>query len=156
MTPAVNALQAAGIAHQLLDYPAHAIGSGDIGIAAAAALGVPEARVFKTLIAELAGAELVVAIIPVAARLNLKQLARAAGTKSAEMADTRKAERATGYVTGGISPIGQKRRHRTFLADEVQSLEVVYVSAGKRGLELALAPSDLISATEAVVCGLTG
>lgn len=155
MTPAVDTLQTAGIAHQLFDYPPDTINSGDIGRAAATALGVPEAMVFKTLVAELAGGELVVAVVPVAARLNLKQLARAAGAKSAAMADTRKAERATGYVTGGISPIGQKRRHRTFLANEVRSLEVVYVSAGKRGLELALAPSDLINATAGAVCKLT-
>lgn len=154
MTPAVAMLQAKGIAHELLEYEALAAPGKDVGIAAAAALGIPEASVFKTLVAELAGGELVVAMIPVAARLNLKLLARAAGSKSAAMADARQAERATGYVTGGISPIGQKRRHRTFLGDEAQSLSVIHVSAGRRGLELALSSVDLINATEAQVCRL--
>lgn len=155
MTPAVTALIRAGVAHQLLDYPADAVGDHGIGTAAAAALGLPENEVFKTLVAELANGELVVTIIPVAARLNLKLLARAAAAKSAQMANARQAERATGYVTGGISPLGQKRSLRTFVADQARSLEVIHVSAGRRGLELALSPGDLIRLTDAVVCELT-
>lgn len=159
MTPAIDALKATNIPHHLLEYTVDAQNgqevSRDIGLAAAASLGVSETLVFKTLVVELAAGELVIAIIPVADKLNLKLLARAAGAKSAVMADPRHAERATGYVTGGISPLGQKRKHRTFLSDSASGLETIYISAGKRGLELALAPHDLISQTAAEVCPLT-
>ena len=154
MTPAVKALESQGYPYRLLEYDLQARGERDVGQAAAAALGLPERLVFKTLIAELAGGELVVAVIPVAEKLNLKQLARVCGAKSATLADTQAAERATGYVTGGISPLGQKRRHRTFLAEQASREDRVYVSAGRRGLELELAPAVLIEATEAHVCAL--
>lgn len=156
MTPAVQSLTRAGIAFRLLTYDAAPLGEGDVGIAAARSLGVAETSVFKTLVAELLSGELVVAIVPVAERLNLKRLARAAGAKSAGMAAPAKAERATGYVTGGISPFGQRRSLRTFLAREATALETIHVSAGKRGLELALSPMDLIAATHALTCDLTG
>lgn len=152
MTPAVKALETLGVSYRLLEY--HHAGGKEIGLAAAAALNLPVDSVFKTLVAELSDGELVVAIIPVADKLNLKQLARACGAKAATMADSRAAERATGYVTGGISPLGQKRRHRTFLADVANSLDRIYVSAGKRGLELELTPEALIQATQAHVCAL--
>ena len=154
MTPAVKALDALGVPYQLLEYDLGAVDGKDIGRAAAAALNLPVETVFKTLIAELADGELVVAIIPVADQLNLKLLARACGAKSAALAETRAAERATGFVTGGISPLGQKRRHRTFLAAAADGLDLIHVSAGKRGLELALAPEVLIEATQAHVCAL--
>lgn len=155
MTPAIDALKSAEVPHELLKYTSAANDGRDIGLAAAAALGVPDAAVFKTLVAELATAELVVAIVPVAEKLNLKLLARAAGAKSAQMADPQRAERATGYVTGGISPLGMKRAHRTFLASSASGLETIYVSAGKRGLELALSPADLTAMTQARICPLT-
>jgi Cys-tRNA(Pro)/Cys-tRNA(Cys) deacylase len=155
VTPAVSSLERAGIAFRLLTYEAVPAADGDIGVAAARSLGVAEHTVFKTLISELAQGELVVAIVPVAARLNLKLLARAAGAKSASMAQPARAEKVTGYVTGGISPFGQKKRLRTFLADQAEALETIHVSAGKRGLELALSPADLIGVTGAVVCELT-
>jgi len=154
MTPAVSTLDALGSAYRVLEYEQKATGKTDIGLAAADALNLPREAVFKTLIAELAGGELVVAIIPVAGKLNLKQLARTAGAKSATLADTKAAERATGYLTGGISPLGQKRRHRTFLAEQASGLDLIYVSAGKRGLELELAPGVLIEATQSCVCAL--
>jgi len=155
VTPAVSSLERAGIPFQLLVYEAGGAGEGDIGVAAARSLGVPEHSVFKTLISELNQGELVVAIVPVAARLNLKKLARAAGAKSAGMAAPTRAEKTTGYVTGGISPIGQKNTLRAFLAAEAVTQTTIHVSAGKRGLELALSPTDLIAATGAVVCELT-
>lgn len=154
MTPAVSALDALGLPYRLLEYAAGPSDQRDIGTAAARKLGLAEQKVFKTLIAELAGGELVVAVIPVAGKLNLKLLARAAGAKSATLAQPAAAERATGYVTGGISPVGQKKRHRTFLAAEGAALDTIYVSAGRRGLELALRPADLIEATDASVCRL--
>ncbi|MGD8417227.1 MAG: Cys-tRNA(Pro) deacylase [Pseudomonadales bacterium] len=156
MTPAVARLDAAGIPYALLSYDADAGRGPDVGVAAARALGIAAEAVFKTLVAELAHGELVVAVIPVAARLNLKRLARAAGAKSAALADPAVAERATGYVTGGISPFGQKKALRTFLAEEAATLNTIHVSAGKRGLELAVDPNDLIAVTDAVPCNLTG
>ena len=152
MTPAVKALNASGLSYRLLEYDQSAKGQRDIGVAAAKALRLPEQQVFKTLVAELAGGELVVAIIPVACKLNLKSLARACGAKSAALAEPRLAERATGYITGGISPFGQKRRHRTFLAEQASELDLIYVSAGRRGLELALSPEVIIEATQACFC----
>ena len=154
MTPAVTALEASGFSYRLLSYQHNEKDNKDIGLAAAAALGLPEKKVFKTLIAELAGGELVVAIIPVAGKLNLKALARTCTAKTAALADAKVAERATGYLTGGISPLGQKRRHRTFLAEEARNLDLVYVSAGRRGLELELLPEVLMEATQAHVCPL--
>lgn len=155
MTPAVARLERCGVAYQLLEYapvdPAHR----DLGVAAARALELPEASVFKTLVAELADGELIVAVIPAATRLNLKALARAAGAKSAALADPAKAERTTGYVTGGISPVGQKRPLRTFIDAAAKALPTIYVSAGRRGLELALATDDLIRVSSAAVCPLS-
>jgi Cys-tRNA(Pro)/Cys-tRNA(Cys) deacylase len=154
MTPAVKALDASGLSYRLLAYDADAMSQREIGVAAASALNLPAPLVFKTLVAELTGGELVVAIIPVARKLNLKSLARACGAKSATLAEPKRAEQATGYITGGISPLGQKRRHRTFLAEEANELDLLYVSAGRRGLELALSPEVLIEATQAYVCAL--
>jgi Cys-tRNA(Pro)/Cys-tRNA(Cys) deacylase len=155
MTPAVKALDASRASYRLLEYDPGSHDQKDIGLAAAAALELPEDAVFKTLVAELAGGELVVAILPVAKKLNLKALARTCGAKSAVLADAKAAERATGYVTGGISPLGQKRRHRTFLAEEARDLDLIYVSAGKRGLELELSPDVLIGATQACVAPIS-
>jgi len=163
MTPAVQALQGASIPFQLLQYslaPAHGkaeqrhSGPRAIGLEAALALDLAPEQVFKTLIAELNTSALVVAIIPVAAKLNMKCLARAAGVKSASLARTQRAERVTGYVSGGISPVGQKQKLPTFLALEAQALTELYVSAGRRGLELCLRPADLVQMTDAQLCPL--
>lgn len=135
-----------------MDYTAAA--TANIGTAAAKALGLPEAQVFKTLIAQLESGQLVTAVIPVAEQLNLKSLSKAAGAKSARMADPKAAERSTGYVTGGISPFGQKRTIPVFLAAQALDYELVYVSGGKRGLEIAVAPQDLIRCCHARVCKL--
>jgi Cys-tRNA(Pro)/Cys-tRNA(Cys) deacylase len=118
------------------------------GLEAAEALGLDPATVFKTLLADVDG-ELVVAIVPVSGLLDLKALAAAAGGKKAAMADPAVAERVTGYVVGGISPIGQKRRLRTVLDDSAESHPTVYVSGGRRGLDLGLAPADLVRVTGA-------
>lgn len=114
------------------------------GEEAVAALGLDPTTVFKTLLAELDGREHVVAVVPVASRLDLKALARSAGAKKATMADPTVAERLTGYVVGGISPLGQKKRLRTFVDDRALDLEEMHVSGGKRGLEIALAPTVLV------------
>jgi Cys-tRNA(Pro)/Cys-tRNA(Cys) deacylase len=161
MTPAVTALESAGVPYELLTYeppnsPGEtASGQRDIGILAAEALHLDPAEVFKTLVTELDDGTLAVAVIPVATTLDLKALARAAGTKSARMATPERAERTTGYVTGGISPLGQKRRLPTYVALEANGLERIYVSAGRRGLELGLSPRALVQITQGEVCDLT-
>lgn len=125
----------------------------DFGREAAEALGVDPDRVFKTLLADVDG-RLVVGIVPVTGKLDLKALAAAAGGKRAVMADPAFAERRTGYVVGGISPIGQKSAHPTVLDETAELWDTVFVSGGRRGLDLELAPGDLIRATSAVVADI--
>lgn len=119
------------------------------GLEAAEALGVDPARVFKTLLATLDGT-LVVGIVPVAGQLDLKALARALDGSRAAMAEVSAAERETGYVAGGISPVGQKKRHRTVLDETAHEHDTIFVSGGRRGLDLELAPADLVAITEAI------
>lgn len=136
-------LRRAGVDFELLRY-AHDPRSEAYGLEAAEALGLDVATVFKTLLAELDGATLAVALVPVAQRLDLKALAALAGARRAAMAEVARAEKATGYVAGGISPLGQRRHHPTFIDDSALALPRVHVSAGRRGLEVALAPADLL------------
>lgn len=137
------------------DHDEDAVAAGlGYGEEAAIALGVDPGRVLKTLVASVDGT-LTVAVLPVRSRLDLKALAEAAGGKRAEMADRRDAERATGYVAGGISPLGQRRRLPTVVDVAVQALPVVLVSAGRRGLDVELPSADLIRLTDATVAPLT-
>ena len=152
-TPATVALTKAGIAFTLHEYT-HDPRAASYGMEAAEALGVDPARVFKTLLATLDGG-LVVGIVPVSGQLDLKALARALGGSRATMAEVAAAERATGYVAGGISPLGQRRRHPTVLDESATGFDTVYVSAGRRGLDLAIAPADLVSATGAIVAAIS-
>ncbi|MFH8292111.1 Cys-tRNA(Pro) deacylase [Streptomyces sp. NPDC018059] len=148
-TPATVALTAAGTAFTVHAYehdPAHP----SYGEEAAQAMGVSPDRVFKTLVAEVDG-ELTVAVVPVAGSLDLKALAAAVGGKRAAMADPAAAERTTGYVRGGISPLGQRKRLRTVLDDSASAHATICVSAGRRGLEVELAPGDLAELTGAVL-----
>lgn len=115
---------------------------------AAEKLGVDPNRVLKTLVADLDGRELIVGMVPVNAKLSLKELARAAGGKKASMADRQKVERSTGYVLGGVSALGQKKRLRTFIDITAEESETVFISAGRRGLEIELAPAALIAVTQ--------
>ena len=151
-TPATVALTAAGIAFTLHPYEhdPRAKEAGGYGLEAAAALGIEPERVFKTLMAVVDGA-LTVGIVPVSGQLDLKALARAVGGSKAQMAEVAAAERATGYVAGGISPIGQRRAHPTVLDASALDLATILISAGRRGLDLALAPADLVRITSAVV-----
>lgn len=137
------------MAHALHPY-AHDPRSGPYGVEAATALGVDPSRVFKTLVASL-DRRLVVGVVPVAGRLDLKALARALGGRRAVMAEVDEAERATGYVVGGISPIGQRRRHPTVLDASALQHPTIWVSGGRRGLDVELAPADLVAITGAVV-----
>lgn len=141
-------LTAAGVAFELHRY-AHDPRATSYGLEAAEALAVEPSRVFKTLLADLDGT-LVVAIVPVARSLDLKALARVLGGRKAVMADVAAAERATGYVAGGISPLGQKKPHRTVLDESSLDHTTVFVSAGRRGLDVELAPADLVVTTEAI------
>lgn len=142
-TPATIAATRARIAFTLHAYE-HDESAASYGLEAAAALGVEPGRVYKTLVAEVDGT-LTVGVVPVTASLDLKALAQAAGGKKATLADPRKAERATGYVVGGISPLGQKRRLPVFVDASASSHATVYVSAGRRGLDIELSPADLLA-----------
>lgn len=149
MTPAILALQRAGIRFALHEFehdPAHA----DFGDEAATGLGVPGERIFKTLLAQIDG-ELVVGVVPVSGRLDLKALAAVVGGKRAAMADPATAERRTGYVRGGISPFGQRTRLRTIVDVSVRGFDTVFVSGGRRGLDIELAPDALVEATGAIL-----
>lgn len=148
-TPATALLSKRKIAHTLHPYE-HDPRSPAYGEEAAAALGVDPARIFKTLIATVDG-KLACAVVPVAARLDLKAFAAAVGGKRAELAEPAAASRATGYVVGGISPIGQKGRLRVIVDASAEGFETVFVSAGKRGLQVELRPADLLAAADAAV-----
>ncbi|TDD83042.1 Cys-tRNA(Pro) deacylase [Actinomadura rubrisoli] len=146
-TPATVAAAKAGIDFTLHAYEADP-NAGSYGEAAADALGIAHDRIFKTLLAEVDG-RLTVGVVPVSSSLDLKALAAAAGGKKARMADPGDAERATGYVVGGISPLGQRRRLPTVVDASVSGLATVYVSAGRRGLQIELLPADLVRLTGA-------
>jgi Cys-tRNA(Pro)/Cys-tRNA(Cys) deacylase len=151
-TPATVALEAAGIPFTAHAYD-HDPGTTNYGLEAAAALHLDPERVFKTLLADVDGS-LVVAIVPVTGKLDLKALATAVGGKKAEMADPAVAQRKTGYVIGGISPIGQKNRHPTVLDETAELYDTVFVSGGRRGFDLELAPADLLRVTDGVIAAI--
>jgi Cys-tRNA(Pro)/Cys-tRNA(Cys) deacylase len=148
-TPATVALRSAGITFTEHPYE-HDPSARSYGPEAAAALGLDPAQVFKTLLASVDDT-LVVGIVPVSSRLDLKALAAALTAKRAVMVDGAVAERATGYVVGGISPVGQRRSHRTVLDETAMSFGTVYVSGGRRGLDIGLGPDDLVRLTGAAV-----
>lgn len=148
-TPALKALDAAGVAYRTHEY-VHDPRARSYGLEAADALGMPPGRVFKTLLAS-DGSTLVVGVIPVDTTLNLKSLAAAVGLKRLEMAAPAVAERATGMVVGGISPMGQKRSLPTVIHLTALEHPTVFVSGGRRGLDIELAPEDLVRLTSALV-----
>lgn len=147
-TPATAMLTAQRVDHTLHPYDVSP-DAPNYGALVAQALAVEPERVFKTLIAEVDGA-LVVAVVPVTGDLDLKALAQAAGGKRGALADRAAAERSSGYVRGGISPLGQRKRLPTVVDASALGLDRMYVSAGRRGLQVALAPADLIRLTDAV------
>jgi Cys-tRNA(Pro)/Cys-tRNA(Cys) deacylase len=148
MTPAVQAAKRAGIEHRLYEYEGVDVGDGDYAVAVADALAQPHARLFKTLVASVDG-RLEVFVVPADRQLDL----RAAG-KRVTLADRAAAERATGYVVGGISPLGQRKRLPPTIDSTALDWETVFVSAGRRGLQLELAPSDLVRLTGATVAAI--
>lgn len=148
MTPAINIAKQARVNFTIHEYE-HDPAAESYGEEAAEKLGANPAQVFKTLVVSLDGKDLAVGIVPVTAKLGLKQIAKAAGAKKATMADKQLVQRTTGYVLGGVSPLGQKKRLKTFIDQSAESFDTVYVSAGKRGLEIELAPTDLARLTQA-------
>jgi Cys-tRNA(Pro)/Cys-tRNA(Cys) deacylase len=151
-TPATAILGKQGIAHIVHSYQ-HDPARGGYGLEASEALGLPPERVFKTLVADVDG-QLTVAVVPVAGQLDLKALAAAAGGKRAALADRSAAERATGYVAGGISPLGQRRRLPVVVDASAMEFATIYCSGGRRGLEIELAPADLARAAGAAVAAI--
>jgi len=153
-TPATTLLSEQKVVHRLHPYQVDP-DTPNYGAGVASALGIASERVYKTLVTEVDGA-LTVAVVPVTGGLDLKALAAAAGGKRAALADRTLAERSTGYVRGGISPLGQRRRLPTVIDASAPEYDTVYISAGRRGLQLELAPADLIRLTGAVVARIAG
>lgn len=154
MTPGINSARKARVTHTIHEY-SHDPASASYGTEAAEKMGVDPNRVFKTLVVAVDGRELAVGVVPVGAKLNMKRIARAAGAKKAAMADPTEVQRATGYVLGGVSPLGQKKRLKTFIDQSASEFDTVFVSAGRRGLEIELAPADLQKLTGATLVALT-
>ncbi|AIZ31931.1 Cys-tRNA(Pro) deacylase [Pseudomonas sp. K1(2024)] len=153
MTPALDLLKNARAEHRVLSYE-HDPKSASYGLEAAEKLGLDPQQVFKTLLACSEKGELLVAVVPVVGTLDLKALAHAAGVKKCEMADPAAAQRATGYLVGGISPLGQKKRLRTFIDASAQQFDSIHVSAGRRGLEVELAAAVLAEHTKGVFASI--
>jgi Cys-tRNA(Pro)/Cys-tRNA(Cys) deacylase len=154
-TPALVALQRAGVSFTVHEYQAAEGADATYGEAVASALGVDPARVLKTLVTVVDDRPMV-AIVPVACQLSLKALCRAVGGRRAELASPTDAQRWTGFVIGGISPFGQKRRLPTVVDVSAMAFRAVYVSGGRRGIQVEVAPDDLVSVAGAQVAELTG
>ncbi|MCC9004733.1 Cys-tRNA(Pro) deacylase [Pseudomonas putida] len=153
MTPALDLLKKHRAEHRVHSYE-HDPKSASYGLEAAEKLGLDPQQVFKTLLASSEKGELLVAVVPVVGSLDLKALAHAAGVKKCEMADPAAAQRATGYLVGGISPLGQKKRLRTFIDESAQNFATIHVSAGRRGLEVELAAAVLAEHTQGKFAGI--
>ena len=153
MTPGINAAKKAKIAHRIHEYT-HDSASESYGLEASEKLGLPEHRVFKTLIVRLDDGAFAVGVIPVSSMLSMKLIAKAARAKKAKMAEPSEVERSTGYVLGGVSPLGQKKRLRTFLDSSAAQHPTIYVSAGRRGLEIELCPKDLLKLVNGTLADL--
>ena len=154
MTPATRQLDELGVAYRVVTYE-HDPSADSFGEEATTSLGLDPDTVFKTLLAEVDGT-LVVACVPVSGMLDLKALARAAGGKRATMADPVVAERTTGYVVGGISPLGQRKRLPTYIDEWCEASEEIHVSGGRRGLEIVIAPAALVGVLDATIVPIAG
>tara|TARA_B100001059_G_scaffold137104_1_gene137428 strand:- start:1680 stop:2141 length:462 start_codon:yes stop_codon:yes gene_type:complete len=148
MTPAIALLEKQKIKFEILSYE-HDANNGHYGLEAVEKLNLNSEQVFKTLVLETHEGELIVAITPVSQQVNLKQLAKVAKTKKMALAAPQKVNASTGYILGGVSPIGQKKRLKTYIHSSASEFEIIYVSAGKRGLELKLAIDDIAELTKA-------
>ncbi|MFT2090245.1 Cys-tRNA(Pro) deacylase [Paraglaciecola sp. 2405UD69-4] len=154
MTPGINQAKKAKVAYTIHEYE-HDASSQSYGLEAAEKLNLPTKQVFKTLVAKLDGANLVVAILPVDSMLSMKSLAKACGGKKAEMADKQEVQRSTGYVLGGVSPLGQKKALKTVIDESAKHFTTIFVSAGRRGLEIELSAADLQSLTRATFSAIS-
>lgn len=154
MTPAINLAKKHKIAHQVHEY-FHDAAAESYGLEAAQKLGVVAERVFKTLVVMLDNKDLAVGVVPVSAQLSMKCIAKALGAKKAAMAEKSAVERATGYVLGGVSPLGQKKRLKTVLDASAKNYPTLYVSAGRRGLEIELSSDDLLKLTSGVLAEIS-
>ena len=142
MTPAINILKKTKIDYKIHEYT-HSASAESYGLEAAEKMNVPEAQVFKTLVVKLNNDQLAVGIVPVSGMLSMKHIAKSLGAKKAEMAKPIEVERSTGYILGGVSPLGQKKRLKTVIDSSAKNSDRIYVSAGKRGLDIELSPLDL-------------
>lgn len=149
MTPAINFIKKQKILYRLHEY-SHVQSSDSYGLEAADKMGVARGSVFKTLVVMLDNKELAVSVIPVSSMLSMKLIAKIFGVKKSVMADKFDVERSTGYVLGGVSPLGQKKQLNTVIDSSAMNHSTIYVSAGRRGLEISLSPDDLITLTGAV------
>lgn len=148
MTPAINLAKSLGLDYQVHEY-SHDSSAASYGEEAADKLGVPPEQVFKTLVVSDEAAKLAVAIVPVCSQLNLKKVAKALGCKKVQMADPKVVERSTGYVLGGVSPLGQKKRLPTVIDASAEQSATIYISGGKRGLEIELPAAQLAKTLQA-------
>jgi len=153
MTPGINTLKKHKVSHKIHEY-VHEPSNDSYGVEAANKLALTPEQVFKTLVVSLDTKELVVGVIPVSAKLSMKHIAKAVGAKKAVMADPLVVERSTGYILGGVSPLGQKKRLKTVIDASASNYSTIYISAGRRGLEIELSPSDLTTLTRGIVANL--
>jgi len=150
MTPGIKLARQHKITHRLHEY-VHDESNESYGLEAAEKLGVAKERIFKTLVVLLDNKELAVGILPVSLRLSMKAMSKALGAKKAVMASKLDVERSTGYVLGGVSPLGQKKRLRSVIDSSAEQYPTIYVSAGRRGLEIELSPGDLTRLTKSLI-----
>ncbi len=149
MTPGIHTAKKAKIFFRIHEYN-HDSSNASYGAEAVEKTGAPEKQVFKTLVVNLDGKELAVGVVPVSTKLNMKLIAKSAGAKRASMAMATDVERSTGYVLGGVSPLGQKKRLKTIIHSSAKQYPTIYVSAGRRGLQIELKPADLEKLTHGV------
>ena len=142
MTPAINIVRKNNVSHRIHEY-SHNPSNNSYGSEAAEKLGVPEERIFKTLVVSLDNKRLCVGVLPVSSMLSMKLIAKAAGAKKAVMATLSEVERSTGYVLGGVSPLGQRKQLKTIIDSSANHFKTIYISAGRRGLDIELSPIDL-------------
>lgn len=154
MTPAINLAKKLNLDYQIHEYE-HDPNSESYGLEAAEKLGLPPQQVFKTLVVATDGNKLAVAILPVIDSLNFKKMAKALGCKKVQMADPKAVERSSGYVLGGVSPLGQKKRLPTVIHQSAEELTTLHVSGGRRGLEIELPPKQLASSLNATFADIT-
>jgi len=153
MTPGIITAKKNNVSYRIHEY-SHDESSESFGLEAAKKMGVSTERVFKTLVVSLDSKELVVGVIPVSSMLSMKLIAKAIGAKKATMANKSEVERSTGYVLGGVSPLGQKKPLRTIIDSSANNYSTVYISAGRRGLEIELSPDDLSKLTHGIIAGI--